>query len=257
MSHPLDDWIAGLRPLSHGSLRAYVVESWFEEPGEPASWSPEQVRLARTIFRPSPDDTRELLDAWMMLDEDDEDEETKELRNAWLCPAGPLLEGARTRLVEPTPLFSVRFLITGMISWAWGWRVIAFSQELALVAEWDDEVVRTPLLPQPLGLVARDSLYRSTALLLQHLGAEHFGDRFMGDEGGGFWEEIAPRGIEPPELYRILLASAGRGGDVVLDCDAQALIKMRELSAAHGYRDVVHAVEHAQRVQQTFRRGRP
>ena len=103
MSHPLDDWIAGLRPLSHGSLRAYVVESWFEEPGEPASWSPEQVRLARTIFRPSPDDTRELLDAWMMLDEDDEDEETKELRNAWLCPAGPLLEvfGHGVEVVEP------------------------------------------------------------------------------------------------------------------------------------------------------------
>ena len=143
-----------------------------------------------------------------------------------------------------------------MISWAWGWRVIAFSQELALVAEWDDEVVRTPLLPQPLGLVARDSLYRSTALLLQHLGADHFSDRFMGDGGGGFWEEIAPRGIEPPELYRILLASAGRGGDVVLDCDAQALIKMRELSAAHGYRDVARAVEHARRVR-PFRNGRP
>jgi len=257
MSHPLDDWIAELRPLSHGSLRAHVAESWFEEPGEPASWSPEQVRLARTIFRPSPDDTRELLDAWMMLDEDDEDEETKELRNAWLCPAGPLLEGARTRLVEPTPLFSVRFVITGMISWAWGWRVIAFTQELALVAEWDDEVVRTPLLPQPLGLVARDSLYRSTALLLQHLGADHFSDRFMGDGGGGFWEEIAPRGIELPELYRILLASAGRGGDAVLECDAQALIKMRELSAAHGYRDVARAVEHARRVQQPFGSGRP
>ena len=259
MSHPLDDWVAGLRPLSHGSLRAYVVESWFEEPGEPASWSPEQVRLARTIFRPSPDDTRELLDAWMMFHEDDEpdeDEETKELRNAWLCPAGPLLEGARTRLVEPTPLFSVRFVITGMIGWAWGWRVIAFTQELALVAEWDDEVVRTPLLPQPLGLVARDSLYRSTALLLQHLGADHFSDRFMGDGGGGFWEEIAPRGIELPELYRILLASAGRGGDAVLECDARALIKMRELSAAHGYRDVARAVEHARRVR-PFRSGRP
>src|SRR5437867_7475349 len=64
-----------------------------------------------------------------MLDEDDQDEETKELRDAWLCPTGSLLEGARTRLVEPTPLFSVRFVITGMIGWAWGWRVIAFTQD--------------------------------------------------------------------------------------------------------------------------------
>ena len=96
MSHPLDDWVAGLRPLSHGSLRAYVVESWFEEPGELQSWSPEEVRLARTLFRPEPADTRDLLDAWMMFHEDDEpdeDEETKELRTAWVCPAGPLLEG--------------------------------------------------------------------------------------------------------------------------------------------------------------------
>ena len=92
-------------------------------------------------------------------------------------------------------------------------------------------------LPVLRGFVNRLDLFRSTALLLRHHKLD--GDGFVGDS---FWSEMSCSGIPLPELYRLLLASAGRGGPDLFRLDGDGLVNYREPGMRHGFRDVERLV---------------
>ncbi len=213
MTHPLDEWIAKLRPVSLQGLKAFLVVDWngFEMHFDPAKCDPEQVRLARLVLRPDKKELEEYLSDWDASD-------------AWRAPESALLRGASTQLLERRTLFSVDFAIDGaMFTWTWDWRVETFTKDLAIFSVWDDEFVPS-LLPRPLGLIPRDRLFQNAALLLRR--CERIDDdRFV---EGGFWDEIQPRGIGLAELYRLLIAASRRGGDSILTLSSEEIVNFRE-----------------------------
>jgi hypothetical protein len=81
-------------------------------------------------------------------------------------------------------------------------------------------------------------MFRSAALLLGQCSVDF--DRFGGDSD--LPHEISPW-MPLPELYRMMLATSGRGGDVVLTADAEELVSYREPDMVRGYPELRAAVE--------------
>ena len=102
----------------------------------------------------------------------------------------------------------------------------------------------TPWIPIPLGVVTRDDIFRSTALLFTRCKtSESHDDRFGGEcDGEAFWHSIELSGINVPNLYRILMAHQGRGGGEILDMDQQSLMEFKEENMERDYADLVKIV---------------
>jgi hypothetical protein len=148
-------------------------------------------------------------------------------------------------------VFSIKFQVEGAMDlWVWGWDAIAFSKEHVLISEWDNLDFYgfniTPWIPTPLGLVSRDNILQSAALLLMHCSKSEIpADRFGGGEGGAnFWHQITVSGIDTINLYRVLLAAQGRGGLEILQMDDESLMNYKEEDMTRGYEDLEGIVEY-------------
>lgn len=260
MPHPLDAWLESLTPVRDGDLVAYPVAKYgLMPPSETLSRDApaDQIALARMCFRPADAEVREYFDGsdliahhdwpgawgeWGLADCTDtwleartagapHDDPRAWLR-AWLLSTPAILAGTKLPLVPPEPLFSVGLGVTSMASSVWGWGAVALTADLAVVGDWDEE---SGPLRRCLGVVARATLTRSTALLFQECGPLDFPDRF---DGEGFWDEISYRGLSHPELYRLLVASTRGGGQAIRHLDGPGLRTYREVGMKKGYRSI-------------------
>ncbi len=63
------------------------------------------------------------------------------LLRGWLLSTKALIKERKTPLVDPATLFSVGFLVNGgCTSSSWSWTASAFTDRLATVAYWDDDM---------------------------------------------------------------------------------------------------------------------
>lgn len=268
--HPLDAWLVNLTEVRYKDLQAFVVRGWpFEDSeyaGNPANWTPTHIRLARMVFRQDTKKVSELFEyisgsdfhedgAWSedyinsLYKGEEAYKQAIAWREAWMSPLKFLVKGAENQLVEPSLLFSIEFYIEGAMSlWYWGWNATAFTEDLAVISQWEtpdlDGLHVTPWIPIPLGIVMRKDIFRSTALLFRNCKTlESHDDRFGGEyDGANFWHSVKLKGIDVPSLYRILMAHQGRGGNKILDMDAQSLIDFKEEDMTHGYADLLEVV---------------
>jgi len=242
MSHPLDEWVKSLKPISHQNLKAYVgtlsEHAGYDGQDSLPDWPAQFIRLARMVVRLSIKDSEECLDGYELLDDDCEGisrELDDDIREAWVTPIGELTKGAKTKVVPSEELFSITLSVDHPAGGNWGWQATTFMKDLALVSFHSDF---TPShFMSPLGLVSRETLYSSSALLLREYVGQLDGDRFKLESFG--LDELEFKGIIVPELYRLLLAVAGRGGDVFLTMTANELARYREPDMLVGYEELL------------------
>jgi hypothetical protein len=253
MGHPLDDMLAKLKVVREGDVEAYRDPYDYEYGNGWGDLCAEEVALARMIFRLEPTDLGdhfwndvvrddgpefpdEITDAWL----DAKAQESRPgdwatLARAWLLSLDGLLKGCQTPLVPPEQLLSASF----STDWCgWSFHVEALTERIAAVGHSNPETTG-PLGVLLAGFVDRRTLYRSTALLAQHNFPVEATDRFAGDD---FWGEISATGLPLPELYRILLAGAGRGGSRILTLDEDALKSYREPDMVYGFQEMAERV---------------
>ena len=279
MSHPLDDWIASLERVhitakNDQQLHLFDLDSVNHEPYELVAyantgydlerhydsvnnWSVDQVRLLRMIYRPSQNEISKFLEDWggerLLMDGDDDlDEEEMKKRESWLCPLDALMQGSSLFTVEPEVLFSIDVAIDStMISWGWGWFATALTKDLAVLSLWNDEMAGLTLLPEPLGLVTREDIFRSAAFLFAILENKDY-DRFSIE--GNFYDEISFSGIDIANMYRLLLAVCEEGGDAVVTMSSGNIVNYRHESMLYGFEDVARVVEATERMYERYKR---
>ena len=281
MSCPLDDWVASLERVhitakNDQQLHLFDLDSVNHEPYElvayantgyalerhyddASNWSVDQVRLLRMIYRPSQNEIPKFLEDWggerlLMYRDEALDEEEMKKRESWLCPLDALMQGSSLCTVEPEDLFSITVAIDStMISWGWGWFATALTKDLAVLSLWNDEMAGLTLLPEPLGLVTREDIFRSAALLFAILENKDY-DRFSIE--GNFYDEISFSGIDIANMYRLLLAVCGEGGGAVVTMSSGNIVNYRHKSMLYGFEDVARVVEETERMYERYKRQR-
>jgi len=279
MCRTLDDWVASLERVhitakNDQQLHLFDHESVIDEPNEvvayantgyalerhyddASNWSVDQVRLLRMIYRPSQNEISKFLEDWggerLLMDGDDDlDEEEMKKRESWLCPVDALMQGSSLCTVEPEALFSIGVAIDStMISWGWGYFATALTKDLAVLSLWNDEMAGLTLLPEPLGLVTREDIFRSAALLFARLENKDY-DRFSIE--GNFYDEISFSGIDIANMYRLLLAVCGEGGGAVVTMSSGNIVNYRHESMLYGFEDVARVVEETERMNERYKR---
>ena len=279
MSCPLDDWVASLERVhitakNDQQLHLFDHESVIDEPNEVvayanagydlerhydsvSNWSVDQVRLLRMIYRPSQNEIPKFLEDWggerlLMNRDEDLDEKEMKKRESWLCPLDALMQGSSLFTVEPEVLFSIDVAIDStMISWGWGWFATALTKDLAVLSLWNDEMAGLTLLPEPLGLVTREDIFRSAAFLFAILENKDY-DRFSIE--GNFYDEISFSGIDIANMYRLLLAVCGEGGGAVVTMSSGNIVNYRHESMLYGFEDVARVVEATERMYERYKR---
>jgi hypothetical protein len=291
MGHPLDDWVASLERVhitakNDQQLHLFDLDSVNHEPYElvayantgyalerhyddASNWSVDQVRLLRMIYRPSQNEISKFLedwgdDRWLMDGDDDLDEEEMKKRESWLCPLGALMQGSSLSTVELEELFSISAAIDAtMNNWTLGWFATALTKDLAVLSYWHDgmegssfwhdEMVSSTLLPEPLGLVTRENIFRSAALLFTHHEWKDY-DRFRTE--GNFYDEIFVSGINIVNIYRLLLAFCEEGGDTVVKMSSKNIVNYHNESMLYSFEEVARVVEATERMYKRNKRQR-
>jgi hypothetical protein len=232
-----------------------------------SNWSVDQVRLLRMIYRPSQNEISKFLedwggDRWLMDGDDDLDEEEMKKRESWLCPLGALMQGSSLSTVELEELFSIDVAIDAtMNNWTLGWFATALTKDLAVLSYWHDgmvgssfwhdEMVSSTLLPEPLGLVTRENIFRSAALLFTHHEWKDY-DRFRTE--GNFYDEIFVSGINIVNIYRLLLAFCEEGGDTVVKMSSKNIVNYHNESMLYSFEEVARVVEATERMYERYKR---
>lgn len=238
----LDDWMAGLQPITCEGIQAFYVPSWPFSSSKPTL---DEIRLALMLGHPSFDDVYELIDRY-----DENEELTEDLERVIGTPIKRLLKAAHTQLVTPDSLFWVEFEVAGGVtSWSTSWSCFALTADLAVVTSSNDSGIDDPPLhiwapPYDVGVVKRDCLYQSTALLLgsgpdwDYVSPRDFGLR--GDAGVGEWGSIRAEGVPPVELYRwALIREFPAALGEVLMMSSQDLVNYRMEGAVAGFEEFV------------------
>jgi hypothetical protein len=209
------------------------------------------------IYRPSQNEISKFLEDWggdrLLMDGDDDlDEKEIKKRESWLCPLDALLQGSSLCTVEPEELFSIKVAIDStMISWTWGWFATALTKDLAVLSLWNDEMAGMTLLPEPLGLVTRENIFRSAALLFTHHERKDH-DRFRAE--GNFYDEITFSGIDIANIYRLLLANCEEGGDTVVKMSSKNIVNYHNESMLYSFEEVARVVEATERMHERYKR---
>jgi hypothetical protein len=201
---------AVLEPVEHKGHRAYVFKKWSGG-----------------------------LDLGLSAEGDnDEDEEWEGDSELSVGRRAALLKGLNlpaSVLVAPESIFRVKFAISTApgLSWVWDWTARALSEDFAVVTEYVGDVDDEGEPTQVWGVVTRDDIARSTALLFCRADTPE-GSRFAGN----FWDEMAADGIELPDLYRLLLAYEGLGGDAVITMDGMNLVNFQAQGMEQDFSDL-------------------
>mgnify|MGYP000973493294 CR=1 FL=1 len=267
--HFLDEWIKGLKAIRYKDIRAYRIPKWPSRDSltQVRNWTEESISFLKAVNHLNNERAAKLVNLLEELyksdpllaeaiydkatdsiefDFDDgrdeglshEDMEMRREKHAyWVIPTEDVMKGSSTKL-ENSFIFSVEFTVTGMLGWTWGWVVRAFSPELAFVSEWDADDCFPLEFNEPIGVVTRENLYKSIALLFINDPVE---DASKLKDPNESWGTISPKGdIHPVELYRLLLAATGIGKRKVLDMDKEALMKYKAPGAKLGYYDFAY-----------------
>jgi hypothetical protein len=265
--HFLDDWISGLKEIRHNEIKAYLIDKWpsRETLTKVRNWTEEDISFIKAISGLNNESITErvnhlaqLFGADRLLAEaiydkandaiefdydDDIDEKLspadKKMRRKkhsyWTKPIEIIMKGSNIK-PDNSVIFTVDFTITGMLGWTWGWVARAFTPELAFVSEWDADDGFPLEFKKPFGVVTRQNLYKSIALLFLNNPVE---DASKLESKKDTWDSILPKGdIDYTELYRLLLAATGMGERMILDMDHATLAKYKAPGAEVGYDDI-------------------
>ena len=274
MSDAFNDWMKAARPLSASDIHAFYVPRWpcvdyacnlgLEPPNDaervvepPKSWSPNQVELAQIIGRPSKKEWRAFMDeygvsAWLRDDEwfKDDDcyldkadiEKFEQRKSAWLRPQDELLRSCKPNIAPRESLFQLDLICSGapgMTLW-YGWEAISLTPDLALITTNAEafEYSGPEWLPAEInGLVPRNSLSLSTALLLKRHGVDECFPSGWGFFSEDFWE-IEAAGLPKAEIYRILLSFWAAVPEEVLSMPAEELVHFRQDGMNFDYKEL-------------------
>jgi hypothetical protein len=221
----LDQWLAALRPVTHGSTRASVNTAWrlLDCHPDPQTWTAADMELVLALFRPAKASLREFL-----ADHDLPDD------IAMVCERRLQQDGTGAGdLTRPTLLFSIDMGVDGgCVSWDWALTATALTGDRALLCERAEHTL--PQFPSLLGIVERSDLYRSAAVVLASRREKDRG-RFKEDH---FFHRLSVTKIAPIEAYRLLLARAGLGRTAIADMNVQALARFRGCGMECGYDEV-------------------
>ncbi len=265
--HFLDDWVSTLEEIRHNEIKAYKIRKWpsREALTKVRNWTEEDILFIRAISGLNNQGITERLNHLAQLfgadrlladaiydqesgsidfDFDDPIDEKlspedkkmrREKHSFWTIPMERVMEGSNVK-TENSLIFTVEFAITGMLGWTWGWVVRAFTPELAFVSGWDADDGFPLEFKEPIGVVTRENLYKSTALLFINNPVE---EACRLKSKRDTWDSILPEGdIDYVELYRLLLAATGMGKKKILDMDHATLVKYKAPGARIGFDDI-------------------
>ena len=244
-------WLETLRPVSSRGVRAWVNDSWMLTVGPPtaARWTAQETELAITLLRPTRGELAEFVE-----EQDFELEDESEFDDSsWVWR--DFVNGSR-RIVRPgvsrrSSWFSITMAVDHFYtSSQWNWSAVALSRDLALLCVRSDDYT-WPLFPYPLGVITRADKYASAALVLASNEPEN-PERFT--SASNFFSELSASDIPDEEVYRLLLAASGDGGEAIVHTQRRALRFFRTERMEGGYADVVARLD-AWR-QPPARRGR-
>lgn len=226
----VDSWLSTLRPATSQDVTAWVNESWDVLRAEsPAAWSAHDVNLAVMLLRPGRESIGRFVQTLDLEDESPYDEVVSLWRD-FMAGTRPIV---RPGLTPPEELFAVDMTFDPNYS-ARGlsWTAIALTDRLALFCEADDESVEP--FSYPLGVITRESMFESAALLLATRAAEwrEFFSSFL------FFDELTTHGIPDEEVFRLLLAACGHGGRDVVHLPQPDLPAFIVPPMRHGFREV-------------------
>jgi len=77
-------------------------------------------------------------------------------------------------------------------------------------------------------------------------------DRFSTE--GNFYDEISFSGIDIANMYRILLAICGEGGDAIVTMSSRNVVNYHNESMLYGFEDVARVVKETERMYERHKR---
>lgn len=223
----VERWLSTLRHVRSDGIEAWMNERWHVLAGAPpGSWSTADIELAVALIRPARVELAEFVEAEGL---------PADPWKPFIADTKPIVGDGFTL---PDAWFSISMAIDDEGTSAhWSWTAIALTPQRALLCERSDSY-GSPAFPHPFGVIARDHMFRSAALLMARRPER---PRYF--TAPRFLHEIHSSGIPDTEVYRILAAACGHGGDALIHVDPSELPRFRTADMRYDFQDVLKRLD--------------
>ena len=237
----IQKWFDALRHVKSGSVETWVNDSWdllFGFPA-PAAWSPEETELVINLIRPDHDELAQFVEEHdFELEDGTHGSASSGVWRALANGSRPIVPSGMVAAADEW--FSITMTLDHWYptSTMWSWVAIPLSRDLALLCERSDNY-GLPLFPHPFGLITYRDRFASAALLMNAMDYKDE-ERFCEER---LFDELRSSNIPDEEVYRILLARAGKGGREIVHLPSEQLRQFQSPSMRHGFSSVVSVLD--------------